>query len=38
MWNIDADQYRKIFGFKGEEMTGGWPRLLNEDLYNSTFY
>jgi hypothetical protein len=25
---------RRIFGYKGEEVAGGWERLHNEDLHN----
>jgi hypothetical protein len=25
---------RRIFGSKREEVTGGWRRLQNEELYN----
>jgi hypothetical protein len=25
---------RRIFGPKGEEVVGGWRRLLNEELHN----
>jgi hypothetical protein len=25
---------RKMFGHKGEEVTGGWRKLHNEELYN----
>jgi hypothetical protein len=25
---------RRIFGFKREEVTGGWGRLHNEELHN----
>jgi hypothetical protein len=25
---------RRIFGFKGEKVAGGWRRLHNEELHN----
>jgi hypothetical protein len=28
---------RRIFGRKGEEVTGGWRKLHNEELYNACF-
>jgi hypothetical protein len=27
---------RRIFGPKRKEMTGGWRKLLNEELHNSS--
>jgi hypothetical protein len=28
---------RRVFGFKSEEITGGWRKLHNEELYNLYF-
>jgi hypothetical protein len=31
---IENRLLRRIFGYKGEEVVGGWRRLHNEELYN----